>query len=128
MEEIAAYLSKSKESLASAKDNLKSKRYNSCANRAYYACYQAAIAALLKHGISPVGGKGLLKHDFVQSQFGALIKRKKIYPSKIRAHLPNLMDTRITADYKAAAVSKKEAGRVLQKAKRFVSIVSEETI
>jgi uncharacterized protein (UPF0332 family) len=46
--DITIYLAKASESLLTAESELVNGRYNSCANRCYYACFQAAIAALLR--------------------------------------------------------------------------------
>lgn len=51
------YLSKAIESLEIAEIAFANGRYNSCANRSYYACFQAAIAALLDVGIRTSGGE-----------------------------------------------------------------------
>lgn len=125
MGEIAAYLSKSKESLASAKDNLKSKRYNSCANRAYYACYQASVAALTAHGVTPPSKKRRWEHDIVQTQISNLIRRKKVLPAKHRSTLSELMTTRIKADYEEHNVPQRDARRGLKTATEFVSLLCE---
>jgi uncharacterized protein (UPF0332 family) len=122
-EEVEAYLSKSTESLASAKNDLTKKRYNSCANRAYYACYQAAVALLIKHGIKPTSKKGLRRHETVQAQIAVLIKREKVLPAEHRGTLQELITARITADYEAEMINKKRANRVLKKAEEFVSLV-----
>ncbi len=67
----AIYLTKAIESLLTAESEFANGRYNSCANRSYYACFQAAIAAILNEGIRP-GGQW--NHPFVQAQFvGVLI-------------------------------------------------------
>jgi uncharacterized protein (UPF0332 family) len=68
------YLAKAAESLLSAESDFAGSRYNSCANRCYYACFQAAVAALIREGIHPHGDWG---HDFVQGRFvGQLIDRR----------------------------------------------------
>lgn len=73
--DVSAYLSKATESLATAESEFTMGRYKSCANRCYYACFQAAVAALIREGMRPRGYWG---HDFVQGQFvGLLIKRRK---------------------------------------------------
>ena len=56
--DIEAFLVKSAESLAGAESEYANGRFNNCANRAYYACFLAAVAALMREGISPkpVGG------------------------------------------------------------------------
>ena len=56
-QDITIYLAKAEESLRTAESEFANGRYNSCANRCYYACFQAAIAALLREeGDSVVGG------------------------------------------------------------------------
>ncbi len=49
------YLEKAKENLAAAESEFGHGRYNSCASRAYYACFQAAIHALIRAGDLPGG-------------------------------------------------------------------------
>jgi uncharacterized protein (UPF0332 family) len=46
------YLAKAQESLAGADSELAHRRFNNCVRDAYYACFQAAIAALLNEEIS----------------------------------------------------------------------------
>jgi uncharacterized protein (UPF0332 family) len=65
-QDFAIYLAKASESLLTAESEYANGRYNSCANRCYYACFQAAIAALLGEGIRPAGQ---WSHEFVQAQF-----------------------------------------------------------
>jgi uncharacterized protein (UPF0332 family) len=75
------YLAKASESLAGAESELREDRFNSSANRSYYACFQAAIAGLLLSG-SPKPISGRWSHGYVQSEFsGQLIARRKQYPS-----------------------------------------------
>ena len=50
MSEPSVYLAKAEESLLGAASELAQGRYNNSVNRAYYACFQAAIAAL-QHGL-----------------------------------------------------------------------------
>ena len=50
-ERALPFLNKSEESLAGAESEYANDRYDNCANRCYYACFQAAIAALLQAGI-----------------------------------------------------------------------------
>jgi uncharacterized protein (UPF0332 family) len=70
-QDTAIYLTKAIESLLTAETESINGRYNSCANRCYYACFQAAIVSLLSEGIRPAGH---WNHQFVQAQFvGVLI-------------------------------------------------------
>ena len=57
-----AYLEKAIESLAGAESEHANKRYNNCANRCYYAMFQAAIAALIAAGIRPTGDRDRWEH------------------------------------------------------------------
>ena len=79
---LSFYLTKAIESLLTAETESINGRYNSCANRCYYACFQAAIAAILNEGIRPAGQ---WNHQFVQAQFvGILINQRKRYDSELR--------------------------------------------
>lgn len=118
------FLAKAEESLASAEDDFAAGRHNSCANRCYYACFQAAITALVRAGIIPVGQWG---HDFVQARFvGDLINRRHRYPSELRDTLPLLFVLRQQSDYEPRTVSKAQADRALRRARRLVSAVRTE--
>jgi uncharacterized protein (UPF0332 family) len=126
VEEARTYLTKAVESLTSAQINFAAARYNSCGNRAYYACFQAAIAALLAAGIRPASPRGEWSHEFVQSQFnGLLIIRRKLYPATLRRVLRDTMAVREKADYTPASVSARVASRVLQAAQEFVRDIQE---
>jgi uncharacterized protein (UPF0332 family) len=126
VEERRAYLTKARESLTSAEVDCAAARYNSCANRAYYACFQAAIAALLAEGLRPANPRGEWSHEFVQSQFnGLLIGRRKRYPVTLRRILRDTIEVREKADYTPAAVSARVAERVLRAAHSFVHAIEE---
>jgi len=60
-----AFLAKAEESLASADDDFAKERFNSCARGAYYAAFQAAVAALIHEAILP---RDKWEHEFVQSR------------------------------------------------------------
>jgi len=112
MESVEAFLVKAEESLAGAESEFVNGRYNNCANRCYYACFQAAIAALLRAGMEPTGPQW--SHQFVQGRFvGDLINRRKVYPASLRTVLANTLALRQTADYKADNVNQREGARAL---------------
>ena len=126
VEEARAYLTKAVESLTSAQVDYAATRYNSCANRVYYACFQAAVSALLTVGIRPANPRGEWSHEFVQSQFnGLLITRRKLYPAALRRVLRDTMEVREKADYTPSSVSVRVARRVLQEAQDFVLAIQE---
>jgi uncharacterized protein (UPF0332 family) len=85
---VEAYLFKSEQSLGGATSEFANERYDNCANRAYYACFQAAVAALVREGIAPANQASQWGHDFVQARFvGDLINRRKVYPAALRETL-----------------------------------------
>ncbi len=78
------FLDKAKENLKMAQVSFEHECYNACANRAYYAAFQAAIAALSDKGVS----KGKYEHKWVQAEFSEkLIKRQKLYPGMLKSYL-----------------------------------------
>lgn len=98
---------------------------NNCANCCYYACFQAAIHALLRGGIQPQGRRW--SHEFVQSQFvGLLINRRKLYPAELRGLLLAASGLRNAADYGNDWVTRREASQGLRWARTFVEAVGED--
>ncbi|OQY57499.1 MAG: hypothetical protein B6245_16765 [Desulfobacteraceae bacterium 4572_88] len=90
------FLKKAKENLRIAQMSFEHQCHNACANRAYYACFQAAIAAL----VSRRAGRGKFDHKWVQAEFSRkLIKRQKIYPARLRSYLLEMQIIRNRADY-----------------------------
>ncbi len=123
-DEVAAYQAKAEESLAGAEAEFAGGRYNNCANRAYYACFQAAVAALIRAGIRPTAGDGEGGHKIVQGQFvGLLINRRKLYPADLRDALSQTLTIRERADYRPLQVGGAQARRALDRARRFVAAV-----
>ena len=53
MNDTQNYLAKSQGSLAGAESDPAHRNFNNCAWAAHYACFQAAVAALLSEVISP---------------------------------------------------------------------------
>ncbi len=117
------YLEKAVRSLAGAESEFANGRYDNCANRCYYASFQAAIAALLRAGIRPPGG-GQWSHAFVPSQFeGALISRRKLYSAELSNVLQRNYLLRRAADYEAVLVSQTQARRALSRSRGFVATI-----
>jgi uncharacterized protein (UPF0332 family) len=129
MDNLTAYLTKSQESLAGANSELLAKRFNNAVNRAYYAAFQAAIAALLNANV-PVydeAKKTVMSHQAIQNQFaGLLIVRRKLYPARLARVLYELLSERIVADYQPIQLSQKKAKRLCEKAIDFVDTIAKE--
>ena len=128
MSEISdAFLRKANEGLAGVTSEHANRRYNNVANRCYYACFQAAIGALVKAGVRPSGGGNNRTHAMVQSQFaGVLIGRRKMYPSSIRDTLQQLSLLRNQGDYNDTDVSLIQAYRALGRSKTFLAAINAE--
>jgi uncharacterized protein (UPF0332 family) len=115
------YLTKAIESLLTAESEFANGRYNSCANRSYYACFQAAIAAMLIEGIRPAGQ---WNHQYVQAQFvGVLINKRKRYESELRRVLADNQSLRDKADYRPELVTATQASRALRRTRLFVTAI-----
>src|SRR5918992_2931451 len=123
-QDLTIYLAKATESLLTAESEFANGRYNSCANRCYYACFQAAIAALLREGIRPAGQ---WNHQFVQAQFvGVLINKRKRYESELRRVLADNQSLRDKADYRPEFVTDTQASRALRRTRLFITTVRQE--
>ncbi len=117
------FLAKTEESLAGAESEFASGRYNNCANRCYYACFQAAVHALLLEGYR-LRSEQQWSHAFVQSTFvGQLVNRRKLYPDDLRRTLAETMALRQAADYRRDWLNAREASRCLRWAQAFVEAV-----
>jgi uncharacterized protein (UPF0332 family) len=122
IEPLNVYLEKAEESLVGAESEFTNRRYNNAASRCYYACFQAAIHALILAGIQPP--RDQWGHDFVQAQFnGQLINRRKLYPSGLRIALVETWVWREVADYKMDRVPERRAAQVIRSAEQFVEAV-----
>ena len=120
-QDTAIYLTKAIESLLTAETESINGRYNSCANRCYYACFQAAIVALLSEGIRPAGQ---WNHQFVQAQFvGVLINQRKRFDAQLRRALSDNQSLRDKADYRPELVTATQASRALRRSRLFVTAI-----
>lgn len=124
--EARAFLAKAAQNLAAAEADYAAGRYDACANRAYYCCFQAAVAALLVEGIRPAGTGDRWEHEFVQARFaGILIERRKRYVTDLRSTLQENRRVRDQGDYRPMPVTQESASRALRRARAFVAAVEE---
>jgi uncharacterized protein (UPF0332 family) len=126
MDDASIFLAKAEASLAGAESELLQGRFDNCANRSYYACFQAAIAALIQAGFGPSAKDGEWSHAAVQAQFvGELINRRKRFPASLRSTLGHNMDLGHDADYDSVYVSEIQARRSVHRSRDFVAAVRE---
>lgn len=117
---IDAFLGKADKNLQAAKVCFENELYDATANRAYYAAFQAAVAALASQGVK----KERLDHKWVQAQFNArFIKKEKKIPGQLKSFLPKMIVIRERADYKSGGVSKALASKQIDRAEEFVLAV-----
>jgi len=117
------FFTKATENIEAAELLFENRLYNASANRAYYAGFQAAIAALENIGIK----FDRVRHEAVQANFAAeLVQKRKIYGNHLKSYLMDLQNVRNFADYKLKFVSKKVAYRQLKKARELVEDVTKE--
>ncbi|HLC15280.1 MAG TPA: HEPN domain-containing protein [Thermodesulfovibrionia bacterium] len=115
------------EFLIKAKDNLNAAQmcfengfYDSCANRAYYAVFHAAIAALADRGIK----RDKIDHKQIQADFcEKLIKRQKVYPAQVKSYLMDMQSVRNQADYTTESISRNLAHKQINKAKEMILLI-----
>lgn len=109
---------KAKRGIEDAKLLFNAERYDAAANRAYYACYHAAIALLARFSIEHKENP----HAWVQAQFSSeIIHRRKIFPREMNPYLQDIRRVRHAADYSEDALSRKTVTHQLKQAKYFVS-------
>ncbi len=108
------------ENLEAARLAVEADLYNAGVSRAYYACLQAAHAAASREGY---GGERPDHRGTVAIFDNELVRRRHLYPAELRGVLSQLQSLRIKADYHAANVSRRGAGRALRVAGSFVDAV-----
>lgn len=120
---VENFLTKARENLLAAESEFMNGRYKSCANRCYYACFHAAVAALLRAGVPSTGQ---WNHDYVQARFsGQLINRRKRYQAELQRILPDNQRLRNLADYASDLVPRSQASRALSRSRTFVLTIIE---
>ncbi|MBC8235623.1 HEPN domain-containing protein [bacterium] len=121
---ITIFLEKSLENMAVAEWAFENGHYNACANRAYYAMLQAALAALANVGVTPK--TDVINHGWVQGTFAReLINRRKIFPG-MSSYLNDARFLRETADYKQEMLNQRKASQALRWARTMVEAIRKE--
>lgn len=119
----AEFLQKAAVNLNVARYCYEQSYYDAAVNRAYYASFQAAIAALADRDF--VSAKNA--HKWVQATFSQeLINRRKIYPGRVASFLSDMLNVRNFADYSKTFISEKIASRQLARAEELVRLIKTE--
>jgi uncharacterized protein (UPF0332 family) len=115
-------LEKAEEFLEVAQRCLEEGWYNSAEDRAYYAMFQAARAALTAVGIH----RPWWRHGNLHATFSTeLVRRRKLYPLSVVQSLAEIMELRQIADYGAVQIPQRRAARVVRDATTFLNRVKE---
>jgi uncharacterized protein (UPF0332 family) len=118
-----AYLTKARKNLRTARSAHDQEDFDSCASRAYFAVFQAEIAALIQLTEFRQDRWG---HNRVQEEFNRrLIRARKLFPSSLRFIHNDLIGRRHIADYKEQHISGRTAERCLQHATGMVTLIAE---
>jgi uncharacterized protein (UPF0332 family) len=114
-------IAKAEESLKAAELCYAQGLYNSSANRAYYAMFQAAHVALETAGfMRPEWSHAGLHATFANE----LTRRRKQFAPVLARDLPIVQELRHTADYRNQYLSARQATRALSKAREFVHAIT----
>ncbi|MFB6232492.1 MAG: HEPN domain-containing protein [Salinibacter sp.] len=110
----------SRESIETARDNVKQEHWRAAYNRLYYACFYAAKALLETHGYTAEthsGVKTLLSKHFIRTE--------TIAP-ELGAFYTDVMEARLESDYDASFTPDPDQLRTwLPKAEEFINRVTD---
>jgi uncharacterized protein (UPF0332 family) len=115
-------MNKAVQAATSAKILLDAGDIDGACNRAYYAMFDAARAALLaaRAPVSPEIGK---THSGVLTAFSQHLIKTGIFPKELGAALKRAEETRLVADYKGDAIEMEDALEMLERANQFVTAI-----
>ena len=118
-EYIARQMESAEEALDDAEYLLQGGRYKATANRAYYAMFHAAMAALMKSG-----GDLPRTHGGVTNQFGLYYVRTGIIDSELADKLQDIYELRRKSDYELYAYfAEDEIRQAVENACAFASAI-----
>lgn len=116
------YLQKAQSNLRVAEMAYHAGEYDPAVSRAYYAVFQAEIAALLKLTDFRPRQWG---HDRVPAEFNRrLIHQQKVFPTSLRFLHSDLLGRRHIADYEVEQIGQLVAERCIRKAQEMVSTIT----
>jgi uncharacterized protein (UPF0332 family) len=115
-------MDKAARAVASARLLLDAGDADGACNRAYYAMFDAARAALLRLG-APVGGAEARTHSGLIAAVGLHLVKPGKLPVELGKALNRAAETRRAADYTGDLVSVEDARWVVEQAELFVQAV-----
>ena len=115
-------MAKARRALASAQKLLQDGDGDGACNRAYYAMFDAARAALIASK-APVPPEIAKTHSGLISAFSLHLVKPNLFPVELGRSLNKAEDLRLVADYKGDSIDAEEAIWVVQAAQAFVEEV-----
>lgn len=116
------YLGKALHAVTAAKLLLSVNEFDGACNRAYYAMFNAAHAALLWSGAHTNPGE-TRKHNSLIAAFGKHLVLTGIFPPEMGKSLNKAESIRLIADYTGEDISPQQAQSIVGQAEHFVSVV-----
>jgi len=116
------FLSKAKKALKTARLNFYHDDMDGAVNRAYYAMFNAARAAILASN-APVKRNFYRTHAGMIATFSEHIIKNDGMSNKIGSLLGKAQAIRLMADYKDESVSENEAKEILENAETFINAI-----
>ena len=113
---------KARRALASAQKLLQDDDGDGACNRAYYAMFDAARAALIASK-APVPPEIAKTHSGLISAFSLHLVKPNLFPVDLGRSLNKAEDLRLVADYKGDSIDAEEAIWVVQAAQAFIEEV-----
>lgn len=113
---------KSRRALASAEKLLQDDDGDGACNRAYYAMFDAARAALIASK-APVPPEIAKTHSGLISAFSLHLVKPNLFPIEMGRSLNKAEDLRLVADYKGDSISAEEAQWAVEAARAFIEEV-----
>jgi uncharacterized protein (UPF0332 family) len=115
---------KAERALTAARLLLKVDDADGACNRAYYAMFDAAHAALLAAGVE-LPGRPIKSHHGLVSLFGQHLIRTKQIDAEHGVALNKVLNLRLLADYEGSALSSDKAAQAVELAKAFVKAIAD---
>jgi uncharacterized protein len=116
-------IARARRSAASAKLLFDAGDLNGACNRAYYAMFDAARAALLA-GDEPVSSEAIKTHSGLITAFSLQVIKPGLIPAQYGRSLRQVDQIRFIADYSDEGVDRERGLSVIEQANQFVETVS----
>jgi uncharacterized protein (UPF0332 family) len=117
-----SYIAKAEKVLAAARLNLKARDQDTACNRAYYAMFNAAHAALFALDVEGLT-KPIKTHHGLVANFGQAVVLAGHLPAEYGEYLNRAEDLRLLADYSDDSVNLADAACSVERAEAFVAAV-----